>query len=138
MPSLTHNIEVTTTQDVPIYFPQRKKRKKRPSEGKKMNEATFAVSLVEEFGLSHRDALEVVLEQDDDDKADKAAKKMAKKAANGDKDKEKELEAKYKEQIKKKMNGKDKDEQDDDDDDDDDMKKKKKNGKENEGRRKKY
>jgi len=98
--------EVTTTTDVPIYFPQRKKKRtslyvrktRTKDEDEEMNEAMLAVQLVEEYGLDHRDALDIVLEQD----PDMAAKKMAKKAANGDKDKEKELEAKYKEQMMKK------------------------------------
>lgn len=68
-----------------------------------MREAEVAVDLVEEFGLSHEDALDVVLEQD----PDKAAKKMAKKAAPDDADQQKELEGKYRERMKmKKESGK--------------------------------
>lgn len=62
-----------------------------------MNEALLAVELVESYGLEHVDALDIVLEQDDD----KAAKKMAKKAAPDDPEKQKELEAKYKEKMHK-------------------------------------
>jgi len=101
--------EVTTTVDVPVYFPDRKKKKHRnqlyvrktrtKNEDKKMNEALLAIELVEDYGLDSREALAIVLEQD----PDKAAKKMAKKNGNGDPDKEKELEAKYRETMKKKM-----------------------------------
>lgn len=62
-----------------------------------MNEATIAVELVEEYGLDASAALEVMLEQD----LDKAAKKMAQKAAPDDKEKQKELEGKYKERMMK-------------------------------------
>lgn len=70
-----------------------------------MNEALVAVELVEEHGFDHREALSIVLEQD----TDKAAKKMAKKAAPDDPEKQKELEAKYRERMmkmKKKESGK--------------------------------
>lgn len=98
--------EVTTTANVPSnYFPDRRNKRKdsyvrktrTKNEVKDMNEALFAVELVERYGLDHRDALDIVLEQDDD----KAAAKMAKKAAPDDPDKQKELESKYKEQMKK-------------------------------------
>lgn len=86
--------EVTTTGNIPKnYFPVRRRKKKVDG----MSEALFAVELVEDYGLDHRDALEVVLEQD----VDKAAKKMAKKAAPDDDDKQKELESKYKEKMMK-------------------------------------
>ena len=89
----------TTTADVPIYFPGKRKDKKR-RKGRKMNEVEQALDLVESMGFSPSDALEVILEQEKD--YDKAAKKMAKKAANGDADKEKELEAKFKKAMERK------------------------------------
>lgn len=61
------------------------------------NAAMFAVELVERYGFSHRDALECILEQDDND----GPKKMAKKAAPDDKEKQKELEAKFREKMKR-------------------------------------
>ena len=62
-----------------------------------MKEALFAVELVEDYGFDHREALELVIEQD----PEKAAKNMAKKAAPDDPDKQKELESKYLERMKK-------------------------------------
>ncbi len=105
--------EVTTTVGIPIYFPGRRKKEKdqlyvrktrTKDEKTEMNDASFAVQLVEEYGLDSREALDIVLEQD----PEKAAKKMAKKDADGDKDKEKELEAKYMAQMQKKMKETDK------------------------------
>lgn len=89
--------ETTTTANLPTsnYFPPKRKKKEKE---KKMNEARLAVELVEKYALDPRDALEVVMEGD----TDKAAQKMAKKAAPDDEDKQKELEGKFKEKMKKK------------------------------------
>lgn len=89
--------EVTTTgSDIPKnYFPSRRKKKSKKVDV--MNEALFAVQLVEDYGFDPKDAMEVVLEQDND----MAAKKMAKKAAPDDPEKQKELESKYKEKMAK-------------------------------------
>lgn len=90
------------------YYPHGRKKKRivrksrTQDEVKEMNEARLACELVEEYGFSHRDALEIVLEAD----AEKSAKKMAKKAAPDDPEKQKELEAKFKKNMEKKMKGK--------------------------------
>lgn len=73
-----------------------------------MNEARLAVRLVERYGLSTKQALKVVLEDD----ADAAAKMVAKKEAPEDPKKQKDLEKRYKEDIQKDMD-KVKDDKDD-------------------------
>lgn len=102
---------------VPKYFPVRDPKKKRKEPV--MNEARLAVMLVERHGLSHRQALKVVLESD----ADGAAKLMAQNAAPEDPKKQKELAKDFKEQMTKAMDAdddKDKKEADEPDEGDDD------------------
>lgn len=76
-----------------------------------MNEARLAVMLVEKHGLTHRQALRVVLEDD----ADGAAKLMAANAAPEDPKKQKEMAKDFKEQMLKAMEADDKPSDEDDD-----------------------
>lgn len=65
-----------------------------------MHEADLAVRLVEQFGFSHRSALNIIMEADTDEDDD-VAKAMAKEAAPDDPKKQEDLEKKFKEMLAK-------------------------------------
>ena len=64
--------EITKTTNIPAFFPQGFKRKKKKKEKWFMNEAKFALELMEEYGLEPKEVLEIILETD----IEKAAAKM--------------------------------------------------------------
>lgn len=96
----------TTTKGVPVYFPDRKRKKRKGD--KSMKEAKRAADLVE-AGLAPLDALELVLEVDDskgEKEYESAAKKMA--ARIKDPDKRKAAEKKFAAAMFKRSKKKDK------------------------------
>lgn len=105
--------ETTTTGNVPVYYPDRRKDKSKKE--KKMSEAKRALAMMEKFNLSASDTLKLVIEGD----VNAAAAKLAKKASGGDKTREEQLKVKFKEQMKRKM--KEKDKEDDPEEDDDEL-----------------
>jgi len=87
--------EVTTTAMVPKYFPGQRDDEKK--EEASMRHARFATRLVERYGLTPRQALRSIIEND----SDVAAKSAALNKAPDDKKEQNDLEKKFKEQLKK-------------------------------------